>query len=136
MGKAASNINAISARMKALPTEIVKEGTQQIQKPVLARFTRDSGGNRKLSGLRNSATFSIPTSVKGSTFVVGNVKVGPSAMRGPAAWLERGTKARPQGNGFHPGTRGKRSWSEPVAVEIPRVRQKIQSQFKSAVGGG
>jgi hypothetical protein len=133
---AGSNLHALSKSLANLPAEMVREGTKQLQKPIEARAERDSGGDRRLSGLKRSGRFTVSTSVKGTTAVEGRVFAGPSKMRGAWSWLDRGTAARAQGKGRHPGTRGKGTWSEPVDAELPKVREAIIKRFTAAVTKG
>ena len=98
---------------------------------MLARVTRDSGGDRRLSGLRNGGRFTVTTKVTGTVFVEGNVFAGPGKMRGPWSWLESGTTRKRHGR-----TRAKHTWSKPVETELPKVQRTLERMFEAAVRKG
>jgi hypothetical protein len=114
---AAADLRAVKQAIAAMPKEMVRAGAKQLRKPLLDAFTRDTGGDRRLSGLRNSGRITVSTSVRGTDTVKGRVYAGPPTMRGPAGWLDRGTKRRRQGKGWHPGTPAKGTWTNTADKE-------------------
>ncbi len=129
------DLHSLARQISGLPVEMVRAGAKQLRGPLLDSATRDSGGDRKLSGLRNSGRFTVSTSVRGKTAVKGRVFAGPPAMRGPWDWMNRGTKPRRQGSGVHPGTRGKRTWDRVADAEAGRVMAAMVAEWEKATRG-
>ena len=127
----ANELRSLSKGMSLLPSEMVRQGTKQVRGPVLARVARDSGGDRRLSGIGNVGQFKVTTKVTGTVFVEGRVFAGPGKMRGPWSWLESGTTRKRHGR-----TRGKGTWSEPVEAELPKVQRTLERMFEAAVRKG
>lgn len=127
-------LRTLARQVSQLPIEMVRAGAKELRKPLLDSITRDSGGDRQLSGLRNSGRFNVSTSVRGKTTVTGRVYAGPPGMRGPWDWVNSGTRRRRQGRGTHPGTRGKRTWDRVVDNEAHRVMQAMVAEWDKTVG--
>lgn len=139
-----SGLDKMSVRLERFPDEVVRKGVKQLRAPIMQAITRASGGDRRLSGLRNKGQFNVRTKVTGTTAVEGHVTASPARMRGSWVWMDTGTKAgirRTRGGSKrsysfrHPGTRGKGAWIKPVESELPKVRKDIEQAFKATVRG-
>lgn len=105
-----------------------------MREPIADAYKRDSGGDNKLSGLRNSGTFRVGVTTRGDALAKGKVFIG-GAMTGPAKWLNDGTNARRQGSGFHPGTRAKRTFDRAVDANIQAAAREMERLFDNAFRG-
>jgi hypothetical protein len=123
----AGELRAAAKKVKTLPQQMVKAGTKTIKTPLQAAYMRDSGGDGRLSGLRNSGTFKATTTVKGTHDVIGKVRIGPSGMRGPATWLNDGAKRRIVGR-----TVAKHTFDKVAKSEIPNARREMEQIFGKA----
>lgn len=126
-------IEAKARTVRTLPQKMVKAGVTAAAKPLLAAYKIDSGGDLKLSGVPGSWRFKVPTSVRGTGTkgpVRGRARVRPA---GPASWLNDGTRPRPQGKGFHPGTAGKRTFSRSADKAIAEARVAVRRVWREAM---
>jgi hypothetical protein len=130
---AAADLRSLRSTISKLPKDIVRAGARQLKRPLEDSVRRDSGGDRRLSGLRNSGRFNVSTSVRGTDTVKGRVYAGPSAMRAPWSWLDKGTRPRRQGRGQHPGTRGKGTWSDVADREADNVMRAMVAEWEHRV---
>lgn len=130
---ATDDLRALKLTISKLPKEMVRAGAKQLRKPLLDAAARDSGGDRRLSGVRNSGRLNVSTSVRGKDTVKGRVYAGPPAMRGPWSWLDQGTKRRRQGSGWHPGTKGKGTWSDTADKEAEAAMRAMVAEWAKRV---
>lgn len=103
-----------------------------MKKPLQDAYRRDSGGDLRLSGLRNSARFTVNTSVRGVELAKGRVFMG-GKMAGPAKWLNDGTKPRRQGSGLHPGTSGKGTFDAAASSHLRDAEREMIQLFDRAL---
>ena len=127
-----SELRTAARKVRSLPNQMVKAGGDHLKAPIRASFKRDTGGDMRLSGIGNRGRFTISSSARGTSSAKGFVQVAKS-MRGPASWLNSGTKPRRQGSGFHPGTPAKRTFDEPVEREIREALAEMQRLFDRAL---
>lgn len=125
----AGELAKAAKKVKTLPNQMVRAGTKSIAKPLGQAYLRDSGGDGRLSGLKNSDKFKATTSVRGTYAVKGSVRIGPRSMRGPASWLNYGTNP----HGGHPGTRGKRTFDRVVQAELPEAARLMERMFNDSL---
>lgn len=132
----AHEVAKAAKRVRTLPQEMVKAGVKAANKPLLESYKRDTGGDLLLSGLRRSGRrgrLRVTTSVRGSG--TGGIVRGRAMVRpaGPASWLNSGTAPRPQGSGWHPGTRGKRTFDRAVPAALEAARREVKRIFHESM---
>lgn len=135
---ASAGLKQVEQRLAGFPADAVKQAVKTISTPALARLRKDTGGDRRLSGLKNGKQLTIKTKVVGTTIAEGVVLAGPKRLLGPWSWLEDGTKAGSRRGRYgspyrHPGTRAKRTWSDPVDDAQRQVLADIQNQFRTVI---
>jgi hypothetical protein len=130
---AAADLRSLRSTISKLPKDIVRAGARRLKRPLDDSVRRDSGGDRRLSGLRNSGRFAVSTSVRGTDTVKGRVYAGPSAMRAPWSWLDKGTRPRRQGRGQHPGTRGKNTWTDTADREVEAAMRAMVNEWQRRI---
>jgi hypothetical protein len=123
----AGELRAVAKKVKTLPQQMVKAGTSAVEKPLQAAYMRDSGGDGRLSGLRNSGTFKAKSTMKGTASVTGRVTIGPPSMRGPATWLNDGAKRRIVGR-----TVAKHTFDHAADSSLPKARVEMEKIFGKA----
>jgi hypothetical protein len=123
----AGELRTAAKKVKTLPQEMVKAGTKTIKTPLQAAYMRDSGGDGRLSGLRNSGVFKATTSTKGTYDVKGKVMIGPSGMRGPATWLNDGARRSKVGR-----TVAKHTFDRVVDKELPEAAREMERIWERA----
>jgi hypothetical protein len=124
----AGEIVQAAKKVKTLPQKMVRVGAKSVRDPLQSAYLRDSGGDGRLSGLRNSGTFKASTSVRGTNDVRGRVTIGPGGMRGPASWLNSGARRSRVGR-----TRAKRTFDRVVDAELPVAARLMENLFDDAV---
>lgn len=148
---ASTRSGEIKTIVKKLPTvanETVEWAIKAVRKPALAAVARDTGGDRKLSGLRNGKSMTVVVTRKTTgTIVEADIKGGPQRQRAPWFWLEEGTKAgrrsRPANRrrsgrvitAQHPGTPAKRTWSGAVDPIVPKIQARFRQNIRKATQG-
>lgn len=135
---ASAGLKLVEQRLAGFPADAVRQAVKTIGDPALRRLRKDTGGDRKLSGLKNAKPLTIKTKVVGTTIAEGVVLAGPKRLLGPWSWLEDGTKAGNRRGRYgsvyrHPGTRAKRTWSDPVDDAARQVMADIQNQFRATI---
>lgn len=128
----ANELHQAAKKVRSLPNQMVRAGTKVMKKPLLDAYRRDSGGDLRLSGLRNSGRFTVNTSVRGNLDAKGRVYMG-GKMAGPAKWLNDGTKPRRQGSGFHPGTKGKGTFDVAASRHLRDAEREMIRLFDQAL---
>ncbi len=128
----ANELHTAARKIRSLPNQMVKAGTTTLRKPLLDAYRRDSGGDLKLSGLRNSGKFTVNTSVRGDALAKGRVFMG-GKMAGPAKWLNDGTKPRRQGSGMHPGTSGMGTFDKTASAHLKDAEREMIRLFDQAL---
>ena len=131
---AADELRRAARKVRSLPNQMVRVGAQTIKPMLVTAYTQDSGGDLRLSGLRNSGVFRVSTSVRGEQAARGRVFMG-GPMAGPAKWLNEGTRPRRQGAGMHPGTRGKQTFDRAATTALPRAEQEMVRLFERSLEG-
>ena len=126
-----NELHTAAKKIRSLPNQMVRAGADHLKKPLRESFKRDTGGDSRMSGIGN-ARISVATSARGSSNAKGFVKMRPA---GPASWLNYGTRPRRQGRGFHPGTRPKGTFDEPVNREINQALREMERLFNQALRG-
>lgn len=128
LGKLAEDVESFSERaVRHLVTGLAGEIRPQIK--------RDLGGDSKMSGIGN-ARLSVSTKVKVvGDKVTGSVSAAPKKLAGPWSWMESGTKQHNTHHGtrWHPGTRGKRSWSKPVDRAVAALEREVAVMWDGMV---
>lgn len=144
MGLTPDLLGRYGDRLRLLPDEAVELATRELRTAALAQLKRDTGGDRKLSGLRNGRPLTVRVTKRGRELVEGRIMAGPKSQRAPWFWLEEGTRAGPRGRPFgrgtnpntrradrgnHPGTPAKGTWTKAFESTAPRVQSDIQALF-------
>jgi hypothetical protein len=130
----ANELDKAAKEIADMPRRMVQAAAKELSPPILEVFRRDSGGDLKLSGLRNSGTFKVATRTTGSGGKAkATVSVGPKSMAGPAKWLTHGTRPRRQGRGRHPGTRGKDTFNRGVDAGLPAAERAMVEVFEKGL---
>lgn len=124
----ANELHQAAKKVRSLPNQMVRAGATVLKKPIVDAYRRDSGGDLKLSGLRNSGKFTVNTSVRGAAAAKGRVFMG-GKMAGPAKWLNEGTRRRRQGSGTHPGTRGKGTFDTAASAHLRDAEREMSRLF-------
>jgi hypothetical protein len=95
---AAADYRALAKRYRHLPELVVRAGAAEIQRSVLVRLDRDTGGDRVLSGtVRRGRRTKLGVSVTvspGRNFASATVKPSPPKAGSFWSWLENGTGER------------------------------------------
>lgn len=126
---AAGDLTQIAGELEQYPERAVRYAVEALRRPLATEQRRDTGGDNRLSGV-GSTRMSIKTDVIGrGASVFGTVQWWPRRMRGPGRWLDDGTRPRIQGNGRHPGTPAKRTWSGPLERTLPVVETTLGAMF-------
>ncbi len=128
----ANELHNAAKKVRSLPNQMVRAGNAALKKPLLDAYRRDSGGDLRLSGLRNSGRFTVNTSARGDAFAKGRVFMG-GKMAGPAKWLNDGTKPRKQGAGFHPGASGKGTFDKTASAHLRDAEREMVRLFDQAL---
>ncbi len=134
--------------------ELKKHGSD-LRKELLLSVKAAAGADRSLSGVGNKPKLGVTLrTVRGGSTTTVTLKPSPKAARGQWTWMESGTKAGPRAHRYalreqrisdrlavsrrstqttyrHPGTSGKRAWSEPVDRELPKIRVELRSAFSA-----
>lgn len=126
---AATELQDVADKVARFPSDAVRHVVTELRRVIDAELRRDTGGDARMSGV-GQTRLAVQTDIKGA---VGSVTAGPKRMRGPWRWLEDGTRPRQQGNGRHPGTTAKRTWSEPSELRIPQIERELGTRFESAI---
>ena len=125
----AGELRDLARTVRSLPNEMVRAGTKAMQPPLDAAYRRASGDGR-LSGVPGMRPFRATSRVRGTSTAKGRVGMIPA---GPAEWLNSGTRPRPQGAGFHPGSPAKFTFDRTVDREIGDVLREMERVFERAV---
>lgn len=126
---AAGDLRSAAGELAEFPDAAVRRAVTTLRGVVLPVARVDTGGDLELSGVGGKLT--VTTKVSGTAFVEGVVQAGPVRRRAQWRWLEAGTRARVTSTGrTHPGTKGKRTWSDPVERALPDVERQIVSDFE------
>lgn len=95
---AAADYRALAKRYQHLPELVVRAGAAEIQRSVLVRLDRDTGGDRVLSGtVGRGRRTKLGVTVKvapGRQFASATVTPSPPKGRAQWSWLENGTGER------------------------------------------
>lgn len=149
---AAIRLRRASKGLKSLPGEFTSQGAKRIAKAARTSMARDTGGDRRLSGLGRSAK---PLRVRvinrdGREFSESRVMAGPRELRAAWFWLEEGTEAgarrirgtsrryRPGGGTQtfqHPGTPAKQTWTKAVRPILDDLPDEFEREYRRAVRG-
>lgn len=127
----ADELRTAAKRVRTLPNQMVRAGADVLKKPIRDSFKRDLGGDSRMSGIGN-ARISVATSARGKERATGFVRMKPA---GPASWLNDGTRPRRQGRGFHPGTKAKHTFDEPVDRNIVEALREMERLFARSLRG-
>lgn len=150
MGEAVDALGRVGKNLRTLPGVGVQYATKVIRDAALQAVKRDTGGDRRLSGLgpRGRALTVKVTKRELGNLVEGHVMAGPPKQRAPWFWLEEGTDAgdrrvrttsrRYRGRPttyYHPGTPAKNTWSEAVGRVTPSVERHFRKLHERALRG-
>lgn len=150
MGQAADALGRVGKNLRTLPGEGVQHATDVLRDAVTKSVSRDTGGDRRLSGLgpRGKALSVKVTQVTLGDLVVGHVMAGPPKQRAPWFWLDEGTASghrRVRGTSrryrgtlttyYHPGTPAKGTWSNAVARVMPSIERHFEKLHQEALKG-
>lgn len=150
MGKAADSLGRVGKNLRTLPGEGVQYATSTLRRAVHESMQRDTGGDRRLSGVgRRGRPLTVKiTKRELGNLVEGRVMAGPPNQRAQWFWMEEGTdpgdrrvrfgsrrhRGRPTSY-YHPGTPAKQTWSDPVGRVMPSVEQHFQRLYDRAMKG-
>lgn len=150
MGEARDALGRVGNRLRTLPGEGVDHATSVLRDAIMQSLKKDTGGDRKLSGLGPRAVRQTVKVTKREfgNLVDGRVMAGPPRQRAPWFWLEEGTdpgrrrvrrgSRRHRGTRttyYHPGTPAKQTWSDPVGRVAPSVERHFEQLLKKAMEG-
>jgi hypothetical protein len=140
-------LGRVGDRLRMLPDEAVVKSSKIFRTAALKQLKADTGGDRRLSGLRNGLPLRVTVTKRGTELVEGRVMAGPKDQRAPWFWLEEGTRPGPRGKpfgrpdsrranrGMHPGTPAKRTWSRSFESARGEAENEIDGLFERAVEG-
>lgn len=138
-------LGRIGRRLRTMPQEGVAEATKILRAEIRRNLRSDTGGDNRLSGLRNGTALSVKVTQRGTDLVEGRVMAGPRDQRAPWFWLEEGTRPGRRGapvgrynsaranRGFHPGTPAFRTWSRSFEQVEDRIRQDMERRWQRAI---
>lgn len=138
-------LGRIGRRLRTMPQEGVAEATKILRAEIRRNLRRDTGGDFRLSGLRNGSSLSVKVTQRGSELVEGRVMAGPRDQRAPWFWLEEGTRPGRRGapvgrynsaranRGFHPGTPAFRTWSRSFDAVEAKIRADMEQRWQRAI---
>ena len=127
---AADEIAADARRLALFPGDVARAAVDTLATAVRPRVLVDTGGDRQLSGMRSGGRLGLITKVQdGEASAEAEVAAGPRKMLGPWRWRNDGT--RPHGG--HPGTRGARTWDDPIDAAMPVLVDQIDDMFRLVI---
>lgn len=130
---AADELAQDARRVAEFPRDAVARAVRSFAEALRPRVAADTGGDNRLSGLRDGDDLRVNTRVDGYTIVEGLVSAGPRGMRGPWRWLDDGTRPRDQGAGRHPGTPARNTFSDPVEQTMPVVITDMDTAWRLVI---
>lgn len=145
MAQARDALGRIGRRLRTMPQEGVAEATRTLRAELLRNLRADTGGDFRLSGLRNGVPLSVKTTQRGTELVEGRVMAGPRDQRAPWFWLEEGTRPGYRGarvgrynsarsnRGWHPGTPAYRTWSRSFDAVESKIQSDMEARWRRAV---
>ncbi|MEO6571250.1 MAG: hypothetical protein ABIO83_06845 [Ilumatobacteraceae bacterium] len=136
-------MHGTAARLRRLPDVVIPEATARIRQSIEPRLSAATGGDRRLSGVKNGKRLTIKVVKRTYGNVTeGRVMAGPPRQRAQWFWLNEGTRSGLRGTsgrrsfrGLHPGTPAKQVWTQPVSGVLPGVRREIEREFRAVVKG-
>lgn len=149
MGKAADGLSRLSAGHRRLPEEMVRLGVRRVGRATNRALTADTGGDKRLSGVRNGRPQRIRTVRRRAGILhEGWVLAGPRNQRAPLFWREEGTRGGRRGarvgrfegstsrrsyRGNHPGTDGTQWWSTAVEPALEATERDFERLWRGTL---
>jgi hypothetical protein len=138
-GRAASSrYRKVAAELRDLPRAHVAATVKELRAPATSLLRDHTGGDGRLSRVRNGTPLRVQAGVKGDRYLVeGYVAAGPKRARAQWFWLNDGTGPHrgPRGRGRHPGTRGKRTWASTVTPRVEPAQDRLRKRYTTIVRG-
>lgn len=134
---APDDLAAAARDVEAYTKQVVRDVGKRYKQAITPRLTRDSGGDRRLSGVPGMPRMNVSVTARVSTStgqVKGRVTAAPKRTRGPWRWLNDGTRPHQVNGRQHPGARGKGTWDDPVNRERPAVDRDITALWDRKIG--
>ena len=125
-------IRRVAERAAAFPRQFVEDGAETIGEAITDRLTNDTGGDMSLS--RAPGEMSVEVDVSGNRSATALI-TPEGGERGQWRWLEEGTVPHQIGGGMHPGTTGKRTWTDPLDRPLRRLPRDAERAFERVMGG-
>lgn len=132
---AAGDLTQIAGSVERFPAAAVQHVLDSLSRSILPELRGDTGGDFRLSGL-GTARLRLDTQVIGGLAggpAIGTLSAGPRKMMGPWRWIDAGTQPRPQGDGRHPGTPGKGTFSDTVDRRLPYLDGQLADLFDRTI---
>lgn len=132
MGAAGAELRRIAREARSLPRQLVESAGTDVVRVIDAQLSRDSGGDRVLSGTNRQGggrPLRVVKKITGKADVVTlSVKAGPQGKTVAVwHWLEYGTSP----HGGHPGTPAKHTWSRSADPALDGVVRDANQRFNS-----
>jgi hypothetical protein len=137
-GAASRRYRKVAAGLRDLPRDHVRSTVQELRGPAQRALAADTGGDGRLSGVRNGAPLRVQSGVLGDRYLVqGYVAAGPKRSRAQWFWLDRGVNPHRgrAGRGRHPGTKSKRTWSATVEPRVEPAQDRLRKRYTTIVRG-
>lgn len=113
------------------PRTFIEGAADDLAADATERLNVDTGGDGSLS--HAPADLSVDVRVTGSGTVVGTVTAEGGG--GQWVWLEEGTAPHAIGQGMHPGTTGKQTWTQGTGSVMRRLARDAAEQFSEMFNG-
>lgn len=121
----ATNLSRVARRLRTLPRAAIDEAAGEIARAATRQLTRDTGGDRSLSGA--PGRLKVTKRVTGDTVVEGKVTPNPAYLMAQWSWLEEGTGP--------PGpTAAKNTWTDPTGRALEHARRTIRQRLGELLG--
>jgi hypothetical protein len=127
----ATNMRRFAREVRTLPQQWVDDSVKAVARTATRAITGDTGGDRRLSGMRGrGSALRVTTKVSGTSVVHGEAVAGPAKARAQWFWREEGARRRRVGR-----TRAVHTWERSVPPEMLRARSALVRDFQRIVRG-
>jgi hypothetical protein len=121
-------LGRIAAALAALPQRFVSDAVDDFDDALTDSLAAATGGDFSLSGAPADLSVDVDNDGTSATITAG----GSQAQW---AWLEEGTEPhwQPLRRAMHPGTAGRKTWSDPVDARMRRLPREARQLFDEAM---
>lgn len=127
---ASHDLEVVAGNVERFPADAVRHVVSGLRPAILARARRDTGGDLILSHSDQRTRLDLDARVDGRDIVVGELIPGPRRARGNWRILVDGTRPRVQGDGRHPGTKGKDTIGRAVDRALSGLEQEVELMWE------